>query len=212
MAGRMQSATQSDTRNIAADHVRDCKPEHFFRFRKNHKVERISGTTRTYIAIISVFGFIMHSHFIFLDSLKAILVHCAHRLLSESTLILCTGTRPVRFAFQVVKFASATHTHALNFSGSARIATNCSTTPATSAWGMSRYLDSAPGWRITSHAQSGSTHSRSSTPHASTLISQHVAPAIRPLRAGSVPIVFVPPWTLFILSASRCWGSSRLCL
>ncbi|KAG0505641.1 MAG: hypothetical protein Udaeo_10020 [Candidatus Udaeobacter sp.] len=32
----------------------------------------------------------MHSHFIFLDSVKAILVHCAHRLLSESTLILCT--------------------------------------------------------------------------------------------------------------------------
>ncbi len=38
---------------------------------------------------------LMHSHFIFLDSVKAILVHCAHRLLSESTLILCTGTRPV---------------------------------------------------------------------------------------------------------------------
>jgi len=37
----------------------------------------------------------MHSHLIFLDSVKAILVHCAHRLLSESTLILCTGTRPV---------------------------------------------------------------------------------------------------------------------
>ena len=36
------------------------------------------------------------SHFIFLDSVKAILVHCAHRLLSESTLILCTGTGPVR--------------------------------------------------------------------------------------------------------------------
>jgi hypothetical protein len=32
---------------------------------------------------------LMHSHFIFLDSVKAILVHCAHRLLSESTRILC---------------------------------------------------------------------------------------------------------------------------
>ena len=29
----------------------------------------------------------MHSHLIFLDSVKAILVHCTHRLLSESTLI-----------------------------------------------------------------------------------------------------------------------------
>jgi hypothetical protein len=38
---------------------------------------------------------LMQSHFIFLDSVKAILVHCAHRLLSESTLILCTGIRPV---------------------------------------------------------------------------------------------------------------------
>jgi hypothetical protein len=38
---------------------------------------------------------LMHSHFIFLDSVKAILVNCAHRLLSELTLILCTGTRPV---------------------------------------------------------------------------------------------------------------------
>jgi hypothetical protein len=37
----------------------------------------------------------MHSHFIFLDSVKAILVNCAHRLLSELILILCTGTRPV---------------------------------------------------------------------------------------------------------------------
>jgi hypothetical protein len=37
----------------------------------------------------------MHSHFIFLDSVKAILMHRAHRLLSESTRILCTGTRPV---------------------------------------------------------------------------------------------------------------------
>jgi len=33
---------------------------------------------------------LMHSHFIFLDSVKAILVRCAHRLLSQSTLILCT--------------------------------------------------------------------------------------------------------------------------
>jgi hypothetical protein len=38
---------------------------------------------------------LMHSHFIFLDSVKAILVNCAHRLLSELTLILCTGTRPM---------------------------------------------------------------------------------------------------------------------
>jgi hypothetical protein len=38
---------------------------------------------------------LMHSHFIFLDSVKAILVNCAHRLLSELTLILCTGTRLV---------------------------------------------------------------------------------------------------------------------
>ena len=33
---------------------------------------------------------LMQSQFIFLDSVKAILLHCAHRLLSESTLILCT--------------------------------------------------------------------------------------------------------------------------
>ena len=32
----------------------------------------------------------MQSHFIFLDSVKTILVHCAHRLLSQLTLILCT--------------------------------------------------------------------------------------------------------------------------
>ncbi len=31
-----------------------------------------------------------YSYFIFLDGVKAILVHCAHRLLSESTRILCT--------------------------------------------------------------------------------------------------------------------------
>ena len=33
---------------------------------------------------------LMHSHFIFLDSVKAVFVHCANRLLSQSTLILCT--------------------------------------------------------------------------------------------------------------------------
>jgi hypothetical protein len=90
MMGRKQSRTQSTTQSIAADHVRDCKPEHFFRFRKNHNIERRSGTTRTYIAIICVFGFIMHSHFIFRDSVKAILVHRAHRLLSKLARILCT--------------------------------------------------------------------------------------------------------------------------
>jgi len=37
---------------------------------------------------------LMHSHFIFLDSVKAILVHCAHRLLSQSTLILRTLKLP----------------------------------------------------------------------------------------------------------------------
>src|ERR1700745_3659662 len=41
--------------------------------------------------MLSMYSFIST----FLDLVKAILVHCAHRLLSESTLILCTGTRPV---------------------------------------------------------------------------------------------------------------------
>ena len=38
---------------------------------------------------------LMYSYFTFLDGVKAISVRRAHRLLSESTLILCTGTRPV---------------------------------------------------------------------------------------------------------------------
>jgi hypothetical protein len=33
---------------------------------------------------------LIYSYFTFLDGVKAILVHCAHRLLSESTRILCT--------------------------------------------------------------------------------------------------------------------------
>src|SRR5213594_86414 len=38
--------------------------------------------------VITLFNVFIY--FTFLDSVKAILVHCAHRLLSESTLILCT--------------------------------------------------------------------------------------------------------------------------
>jgi hypothetical protein len=33
---------------------------------------------------------LIYSYFTFLDGVKAILVHCAHRLLSELTRILCT--------------------------------------------------------------------------------------------------------------------------